>query len=638
MRVAAASLVFFLGFALSAQAPAADDIIRVTTNLVQLDVVVTDNRGNLVTDLKIEDFEILQDGKPQQISNFSFVDMSAPLPPAGSRTAKSIQRANVRRSIAIVVDDLRSSWNDLMDVRTRLKKYVNQEILPGDLVSISLTSSGAFTQFTTNLEFLKSAIDRIKFNATVLQDFSPTGSLDRFSFAELRTVMDSMKDLPGRKSIMFIAPPPSAVFTEAVIQEVIGRANSAGVNIYTVIPSRLITPGVIVSAGSPFGGNDSMGAQRDAAANVSSIPMERLGSPLGGARDTPDPLAWPRLASGTGGFYEAEGGVLGKAFERILTDQGSYYLLGYRPSQDSFDRKSHKIEVKVRRPGLRVRTHTDFIADPPPQERTSLDILSRAVNSPFDATAIRTSVWPVFSTSGKDTSNIQSAVFVDGRDLQFEHLPDGTYRGAVEFILQTIDIDGLKSTETRKGLRLNLNPDGWAKISQTGVSYVIPHPSAGPGIYRVRVAVRDPLSGDLGSASQLIEVPDIKKKRLAVSGLLVRAPEQEQTPNPLSAPATRVFERGHSIEWMAEVYHPKAASNLYGSVRLYRDTKLAAELPYFPLTAQPLPGGNAFARGLVPLDPALDPGDYVMELLVTDEPPSPKIKSAVQRVNLEVIP
>lgn len=636
-----------VGFSLSAQAPPADDsIIRVTSNLVQLDVVVTDNRDRLVTNLEKEDFEIFQDGKPQPITNFSFVDMTAPLPPAGSRNAKSVQRANVRRSIAIVIDDFRLDWTNLIDIRDALKKYLNSQILPGDLVSISFTNAanGVFAPFTTNHELLKNAVDRIKINRTAAQEIAFGARYERFSLAAFRRVVDLMAELPGRKSVIVFAPPTSRALTnEGLIRELIGRANGAGVSFYLSWPLRSgpATFGAAMAeiAGGGGAAIDTTPLGYDPGPVV--IPVETLGSPLGGGQGGPDELMWGKLASETGGFYTGIGYDLGKALDKILTDQGSYYLLGYRPSQDSFDRKSHKIEVKVRRPGLKVRTHSDFIADPPARSGgTVLDVLSRAVDSPFDATSIHTSLWPIFSAGGKEPT-ISSAVFVDGRDLQFERLADGTYRGGVEFILKTVSMTGLESAETRLGFRLNLTPEGWAKISQTGVNYTIPHPTSEPGLYQVRIAVRDVVSGDLGSASQILEIPDLKKKNLALSALLLHSPEENASP--LSGPATRVFTRGRSIEWMTEVYNPKVASKskapqLYASVRLYREGVLAVELPYAPLGYQPIPGGHAFVQGRVPLDSNLEPGDFMIELRVIDEPPGLNVKPAVQRASLEVLP
>src|SRR5215210_3748178 len=63
-------------------APDEDEVVRISTNLVQVDAVVTDGGGRQVTDLESRDFEILEDGKPQPITNFSYVSLGGPEAPA----------------------------------------------------------------------------------------------------------------------------------------------------------------------------------------------------------------------------------------------------------------------------------------------------------------------------------------------------------------------------------------------------------------------------------------------------------------------------------------------------------------------------------------------------------------------------
>src|SRR5215831_1067169 len=101
------------------QGPPPPGVIRINVNLVQVDAVVMDSKGKAVTDLKAEDFEVLQDGKPQAITNFSFIDVRAtaerafpprPVQPRGSSgtplpAAPAFRPQQVRRTVAIVVDD-----------------------------------------------------------------------------------------------------------------------------------------------------------------------------------------------------------------------------------------------------------------------------------------------------------------------------------------------------------------------------------------------------------------------------------------------------------------------------------------------------------------------------------------------------
>src|SRR5438132_5599240 len=155
-----------------------EEVVRITTNLVQVDAVVTDRSGKPVTDLKPEELQILEDGKPQKITNFSFVtaesrttaapigksvldDKNAPpVPPVRLRPEQ------VRRTMALVVDDLGLSFESTYYVRRALKKFLDAQIQPGDLVAIVRTGAGmgALQQFTSDKRLLYAAVERIKWN------------------------------------------------------------------------------------------------------------------------------------------------------------------------------------------------------------------------------------------------------------------------------------------------------------------------------------------------------------------------------------------------------------------------------------------------------------------------------------------
>lgn len=142
------------------------DVVRITTNLVQVDVVVT-KEGKQVTDLKPEDFEIFEDGRRQTITNFAYVSTSGRVrhtTSSGSLTARSpnevseapvaakpITAEQVGRTMAIVVDDLGMSFDALARTRTQLTKFINENLSPTDLVAIIRTGGdvGALQQFTT---------------------------------------------------------------------------------------------------------------------------------------------------------------------------------------------------------------------------------------------------------------------------------------------------------------------------------------------------------------------------------------------------------------------------------------------------------------------------------------------------------
>ena len=237
-------LCIALSAQLLAQQPAAspdDDTVRITTNLVQFDFIVTDKRGNQITDLKAEDIEVFQDGKPQTISNFAYISTEPAADagnegPANKSTSPlpvSAKRNNVRRIIALVVDDLGMSFETVAPARNALRNFVEQQMRPGDLVALLRTGGevGALQQFTTDKRQLLASIQRLRWNwcsrrgihstQPLTQDVqsrrleSPlvppfaainfcTQNLD-VSIQSLRFIINGMRDLPGRKSMIILS-------------------------------------------------------------------------------------------------------------------------------------------------------------------------------------------------------------------------------------------------------------------------------------------------------------------------------------------------------------------------------------------------------------------------------------------------
>src|SRR5687768_14383374 len=151
-----------------------DDVVRITTNLVQVDAVVTDNKGKPVTDLREEDVEIKEDGRPQKITNFSFVSLESIEKPEDKQITKNspptppvrLRPEQVRRTIALVVDDLGLSFESTYYVRQALRKFVDQQMQQGDLVAIIRTGGGigALQQFTSDKRQLYAAIEKVKWS------------------------------------------------------------------------------------------------------------------------------------------------------------------------------------------------------------------------------------------------------------------------------------------------------------------------------------------------------------------------------------------------------------------------------------------------------------------------------------------
>ena len=191
--------------------------------------MVTRN-GKQITDLKAEDFVILQDGKPQAITNFSYVSnvpartenvaaapakkTEGPVPPP------KIQAHDAHRTIAFVVDDLGLSFQSIDQAKRQLRKFVNEQMSPNDLVAVLRTSGeiGTLQQFTTDRRLLLTAINHIKWNVysrvgvevfpRVREETSrvdTSGDAYVLTLRALRYIVAGLGSLPGRKSMVVLS-------------------------------------------------------------------------------------------------------------------------------------------------------------------------------------------------------------------------------------------------------------------------------------------------------------------------------------------------------------------------------------------------------------------------------------------------
>ncbi len=262
----AAVLVALLAptFSAQQQPPSSPGVIRINVDLVQVDAVVTDSKGNRVTNLTAEDFELRQNGKVQKIRNFEFINVREPgrTVPRGPGSASSIvlRPEQIRRTIAIVIDDIGLSGDSITHTRDAIRKWVDTEMQPGDLVSITRTNAamGAMQQFTNNKRLLYSAIDRIKYQPGRIGVESMTSTFTVMpaamqgelanayltgSLNAIRYVIRGLRDLPGRKSLILFAEDLSLTqldtqrqAIEDRVRQLTDEANRSSVVIHAVDP------------------------------------------------------------------------------------------------------------------------------------------------------------------------------------------------------------------------------------------------------------------------------------------------------------------------------------------------------------------------------------------------------------------
>lgn len=605
------------------QRPANDEeVVRITTNLVQVDVTVTDKQGRHVPDLQASDFEIYEDGKPQTITNFSYITSALSAPP--NQPAAASPKSNdklappvppmrprpeqVRRTMAIVVDDLGLSFESAAYVRQALKKFVDTQIQPGDLVAIIRTSAGvgALQQFTTDRQQLCAAIERVRWNPNGRAGISPFApieydpvaaanqqsrsargsnsdsvgddptesamgnpgqSLEEFredlfavgTLGALNYVVRGLKELPGRKSIVLFSE--GFRFTTSDDPE---DSSPNGTRFKYTNPRvfdalRRLTDLALRSSVVIYT-VDARGLQTlnfTAADSAVGRNPQQIQQALSARRDfffeTQDSLRY--LAEETGGLAFINNNDLFGGMRRALEDQQGYYLIAYRPDEKTFDPKNrnfHQWKVRVRNhPELTVRYRKGFYgfteSEAKPVARTRSQQLIAALTSPFGAGGVELRLTSLFGNDAKLGSFVRSVMYIKGSDLTFTDEPDGWRKTVFDVMAVTFGDNGAVINEVNRTETIRARGDVYQEIMRHGLLYNISVPVKKAGAYQLRVAVRDASTEKVGAASQFIEAPDISKNHLALSDLIVygNEPQEAKTAN---ASAPQQAQKSNALE------------------------------------------------------------------------------------------
>lgn len=681
------------------------DIVKITTSLIQIDVTVTDRNGKIITDLKPEDFEVYENKQKQEITNFSFIS-AVPVAPAEA-TAKpakrdpaavpippvAIKSDQVRRTISLVVDDLGLSFESMHFVKRSLKKFVDEQMQPNDLVAVIRTGSGAgaLQQFTSDKRQLYAAIDAIKWNAigrsgisafspiqpTPLEEMQKNDSNitdedveddrqrtklfndfreDIFSVGTLGAinfVVKGMNELPGRKSIMLFSDgfaicnannPDRCNRMLDSIRQLTDLCNRAAVTIYSIDARGLQYTGITAA--------DSVGGDPKAIQNALSSRSAEL-------FDKQEGLSY--LANETGGRAFFNNNDFNKSLDKALEDQKGFYLIAYQPDEETFDAKTrrfNKLEVKVKRDGTNVRYRSGFFGvedkEIAPSKLTPQQKVITALTSPFAATDINLKLNTLFGKNQANESFVQSFLHVDAKSLIFQDEPDGWKKAVFDVLAVNFGANGIPVEQISKTYTLRAKADTYQKFIENGFVYQFLFPVKKAGAYQMRVAIRDTTSSKVGSASQFIEVPDLKKKKLTLSGILLESltPQQwdnmmkgtiEKPSDPFTDTSLRQFKKGTILRYGASIYNAKLDAsqkpNLLTQTKVFRDGKPILETQPTPLNlSQQKDLTSINFNSAITLNSNIKEGDYVLQIIVTDSLAKEKSRLATQWVQFEVVP
>jgi VWFA-related protein len=570
----------------------------VEVGYVEVDAIVTDKNDQPVRDLKKEDFIVLEDGKPQAIDLFHQIDIPYERPePAAPPPVPLDVQTNSRpfdgRVYVIILDELHTSPGRSLMTRAAAHRFLERHFGEGDLGAVVHTAgpASAGQGLTSDRQLLLAAVDRFsgrRLPSTTLskieeyrrtQDTRQQGDPvndpvemeraynARMSLDTLKSVADWLSRLRGRrKAVLFLSEgidynlydqinnkEASAVLD--ALREATAAAVRANVSFYAIDPRGLGGLSEEMMEIQPVFDDPSLG-----------LTTQGLDSDL---RLSQDSLRV--LADETSGFAAVNTNDFNSAFARVVKDNSAYYVLGYYPPGQRRDGRFHKLDVKVTRPGLKVRARNGYtaphgkVAKPPTMATQDTppvlaEMLDSALPRPGLPMQMQATAFEGEGRGGK--AKVVVALEVAGTGFKFTE-KGGVFHDTLDLSILTVDAAG-KTAGTNQKVQLDLKPRTRQMVEATGFR-VVSALDVPPGRYQVRVAGRAANSDQAGSVFYDLEVPEFGKMPLVLSGLVLTSATAGLVPTAGSVPmlkdilpgpptANRLFYPFDTIFVLTEIY------------------------------------------------------------------------------------
>lgn len=649
-----------------AEAPQPPVTFRAEVNYVEVDARVLDGEGRFVAGLGPDDFEVLEDGKPQKVEVFSLVDIpveraerplfaDAPIEP----DVYSNWRGYDGRVYLIVLDDLHTHPLRTVRVRQAAREFVERFVGANDIAAVVHTSGrgDAGQEFTANTRLLVAAIEKFsgrKVRSATLERLDmeymtrgqrqqgdrvddpssfERGHQARNALITMKNLADFLADVRGRRKAM-------VVFSEGIDYDITDPFNNRDATL--VLDSTRDVVAAATRANVAIYGVDARGlaSAADDSIQVGAFPEDRSLGIDGSALQNEVRLGQDSLrvlSDETGGFAVVNQNDLTAAFRRLVDDNSSYYVLGYHPSNDRRDGRFRKIDVRVNRPGVTVRARRGYVA---PRGRapaeTRMEVpggapaeLRDAVSSPIPVSSLPVSVNAVAFKGPRPNASVALSILIDGRDLSLIE-KDGLFVNDIDVVATAVNYQGKAFPGDRSTVNLQLKPETAARVRAGGFR-ILTQLALPPGRYQLRVAASEANGRRAGSVLSDLEVPDFDREPFSMSGLALTSissalaptarqnyPLNELLPGPLST--LREFPVGDELAIFAEVYDNTSATphkvDISAVVRAEtgltvfqaREERDSAEL-------QGSAGGYGFAAR-IPLD-EMPPGLYLLRVEAT---------------------
>jgi VWFA-related protein len=582
------------------QMPSAPSRISVTTELVLVNVVARDKKGNLIRDLKKEDFTLLEDGKKQEISTFDFenVDEVPTAGPAEATVSGSAPEGNLlrapkkgpglldardRRLMLFFFDFSAMDPEQIDRAVDAAKSFVSTKMQPADLVAlVSLaTNLHVDLDFTDNKEKLLSALASYTSGSGQGFDNGSTGSAEgtgetggsftaddtdynTFSadrkLLALESIMQALGKLSQKKSLIYFSNgiSQSGLDNQTALRAATAAAVKANVSIYSMDLRGLqaFPPGGEAQSASLHGQSAYSGQSvlNDVSNNAAS--QETLAT----------------LSSDTGGKSFFDSNDFGGVFSQVQRDTSAYYVLGFVSNNPAKDGRYRHLKVQVKRTDLKLDYRSGYYADRDFEHLNKAD-REQQLEDELAAQLSQVDV-PLYAGAAyfrQDDAHYYLAVSLVIPGSQIPFVTEKEKDNATIDIAGQV-LEGGKFPVGRLRDTVKLAVDSTRQVRRKNVQYNTGFVLA-PGSYHLKFVVRENQTGRMGAFEMDVLIPDLRKAPLKMSSVVLSSLRTPATgkktgPNPLvrdqmeTVPnITHVFTADQHLYLQYEVYDAAKGKN-----------------------------------------------------------------------------
>ena len=653
-------------------------MFRSTVNLVLVDVVVRDRKGAIVTGLTKDDFQLVEDGKPQQILTFAFEQIErttqpiergsllagsataaaprvtapaapAPAAPVTATPATPLTSEDVagHRLLTLLFDTSSMQPDDVQKATDEAIKWVNEKMAAADLVAVATIGSSLqiLTDFTGDKEQVQSvlrafnaadgtaysaadATTQASDEATSAASEEPAATdvsaqeLDTFNndvrLRALRTLAEAMAPIQQKKAILYFSAgmQRNGTDNQVELRAAVNAAVRANVVIYPVDSRGLqaVVPGGSARQGSRGGVGAFNGSAVASQFTQLAAQQETLTT----------------LAADTGGTAFLDANDFGEAFSQVTKDISSYYILGYASTNPDKDGRYRRISVRLKSRDVKVEAREGYYADRDFSHTARGDReiqLQEQLSMQIPATDV-----PLFLTAGwfrlsADRYYIPVSIAVPGSAVP---RPKGQEK-------ITLDVAGFIRDERNAPVgrirdTMTVPPasaDGLGArqvLYQTGVT--LP-----PGRFSIKVVVRENSTGQMGTFEMKIGVPELKQAPVKMSSVVLSTQLQPAAGRKSASPLVRdgvelvpnlthIVNRNQKLYFYYEVYEPAQDGGMpqvRTSLAFYRGRVKVFETAVVERTAIDAPDRHAAIFQFEVPAASFKPGLYTCQINVIDE-------------------